>query len=50
LVQCILLHIANHQNISVVPAAIIRVSERMLIKYTLNSKFISRQRMRKWLS
>ena len=39
MIQCILLHSAKNQNISVVLKAIIRVSERTLIKYTEKSRF-----------
>ena len=44
LVQCILLLIANHLNISVVLKAIIKVPERRIIKYTVKSKLFIHQR------
>jgi len=36
LVKCILLHIDNHQHVSVVLETIVRVSQRILIKYSIN--------------
>ena len=36
LVKCTLLHVDNHQRVSVVLATVIWVSQRILIKYTIN--------------